>query len=761
MEPQLGGDSPPEISHRAVFLSYASEDAEAAARICASLRAAGIEVWFDKSELRTGDAWDATIRKQIKECALFVPLISANTNARREGYFRLEWHMAVERSRLMADDQAFLLPVIIDDTPDASARVPDRFRERQWTRLDGGTTPPAFAKDVMRMLSEATTSTTVVAQWHLAAGAARGKSGWLLAAAMLSAVIVASLIAVWVWTDRVKDRVPTATVPAPAASKPDRKSVAVLPFENLSGRAEDAYLADGLQEEILNALARVRDLKVISRTSVLEFRGNPASVREIGKRLGVASILEGSIRRDGNKLRLTVQLIDARDDRHLLAANYDRDLSHVLDLQSAVARQVAEALAATLTSYERGELDRVATNSGDAYNRYLQAVAVFMKQVPNDPSGMIDSRRLLEEALRFDPDYADALALLSQTYIWTYFDGRRPEDGAKAKRAFERAFAIDPQLPEAQLARGLYAMYVSDDLDRALTDLEAVVRLRPNSADAHSSFAMALRRRGRMEEALEQSMRAADLDPLNHYLSLGPSSTLLGLRRYPEAIEQMKIHMKLFPNHPAGEFVGARIESFVQHSVEPLRTALRDQDKQLEPADRKAVEAEIASAEGRYLDAVRLWEGVPVTDSLIRGEQLAFLYLAAGDERRAAQNFRGVERDAQAMLLHGPVSTDTLLRLATAQSLLGEHSAALATIESARAQSPEARDAANGPNVSFLRSVILVRAGRSAEGYAEVARLLNVPFAQPNDFFDPPPGVLLLLKHDPHYDALINHPPRL
>src|SRR2546423_14512037 len=138
---------------KAVFLSYAGQDAETVQRICDALRAAGVEVWFDRNELRGGDAWDASIRKQIKECGLFVPLISANTNARSEGYFRLEWKLAIDRSHLMADDRAFFLPVVIDDTPETIARVPDRFRERQWTRLPGGATSAAFAERVRVLLT--------------------------------------------------------------------------------------------------------------------------------------------------------------------------------------------------------------------------------------------------------------------------------------------------------------------------------------------------------------------------------------------------------------------------------------------------------------------------------------------------------------------------------------------------------------------------------------------------------------------------------
>ncbi|MDB6115196.1 MAG: invasion protein regulator, partial [Lacunisphaera sp.] len=137
---------------KAVFLSYASQDAEAAKRIAEALRAAGVEVWFDQSELRGGDSWDAKIRKQIKECALFVPVISANTNARAEGYFRLEWKLAVDRSHLLADDHPFLFPVVIDDTAEATARVPDKFRDVQWMRLNVKDTPETLAVRVGKLL---------------------------------------------------------------------------------------------------------------------------------------------------------------------------------------------------------------------------------------------------------------------------------------------------------------------------------------------------------------------------------------------------------------------------------------------------------------------------------------------------------------------------------------------------------------------------------------------------------------------------------
>ena len=165
-------------SINAVFLSYASQDVAAARRIDEALRAAGVVVWFDESELRGGDAWDASIRKKIKECALFVPVISANTESRSEGYFRLEWKLAVDRSHLMADDQPFLLPVVIDDTSEVSARVPDRFRERQWSRLPAGENADVFAEHARSLLgsSEAVPATIAPSAVRAKAAAIAGKS---------------------------------------------------------------------------------------------------------------------------------------------------------------------------------------------------------------------------------------------------------------------------------------------------------------------------------------------------------------------------------------------------------------------------------------------------------------------------------------------------------------------------------------------------------------------------------------------------------
>jgi hypothetical protein len=284
----------------AVFLSYASGDAAAAERICTTLRAAGIEVWFDQSELRGGDAWDTSIRKQIKTGALFLPVISHTTHDRREGYFRLEWKLAVDRCHLMDADMAFLLPVVIDDTQDDDERVPERFREVQWTRLPNGETKSEFVERIRGLLSAGPTTAAssigpVAGSFGDASPAAgrRGAREWrpktiLLALGALTVVAVAYFVFERFMPSR----------PAMRTGPPN--SIAVLPLANESGDPSQQYFSDGLSEDLITALSQFPGLKVIGRTSSFKFRDSKEDSGSIGAKLGAAHLLEGSVRRAGD-----------------------------------------------------------------------------------------------------------------------------------------------------------------------------------------------------------------------------------------------------------------------------------------------------------------------------------------------------------------------------------------------------------------------------------------------------------------------------
>src|SRR6202789_3693128 len=246
-----------ETSH-AVFLSYASQDAEAAQKICEALRAAGIEVFLDQSELRGGDAWDQKIRREIHDCALFVPLISAHSDARREGYFRREWKLAVDRTADMSDRVAFLVPVVIDDTSDSRADVPEGFRQGQGPRLPGGETPTAFVERIKRLLSPELSPLSAVS--GAAPGlkepvrASRGAKPVLLAIVAVVFAMLAYFVADKFWISK--------HVAASTAFNPPPHSIAVLPFANMSGDKEQEYFSDGLTEELLNSLSEINELQV-------------------------------------------------------------------------------------------------------------------------------------------------------------------------------------------------------------------------------------------------------------------------------------------------------------------------------------------------------------------------------------------------------------------------------------------------------------------------------------------------------------------
>jgi hypothetical protein len=265
----------------AVFLSYASQDAEAARLLCEALRTAGIEVWFDQSELRGGDAWDQMIRKQIKTCALFIPVVSRHTHERVEGYFRLEWKLAVDRSHLIMANKAFLLPVVIDDTSDHDQHVPDTFHDVQWTRLTNGKTPPAFVEWINQLLTpDASPAPTMAPALKSAPTTAQPvprsslskASMWGIAA--IVAVMFAYLVADKFWLSRravQPPAVPAGQRMAPPAStatafNPPPHSIAVLPFVNMSGDKDQEYFSDGLTEELLNSLASISELQVVART---------------------------------------------------------------------------------------------------------------------------------------------------------------------------------------------------------------------------------------------------------------------------------------------------------------------------------------------------------------------------------------------------------------------------------------------------------------------------------------------------------------
>jgi TolB-like protein/tetratricopeptide (TPR) repeat protein len=572
----MGVDSPDRVSTRtaAVFLSYASEDAEAAQRICEALRGAGIEVWFDQSELRGGDAWDRQIRKQIHDCVLFVPIISAHSDARREGYFRREWRLAVERAGDIAEDVPFLLPVVIDSTPDTTARVPDRFRDVQWLRLTDGQPSAAFIERVQRLLSpapdHAPTAHPTTPSVSDATPRARGPS-WSKPAQWVTVAVVV-LAALAYLTQRghrfadtfLKQAASPPTPPAapataaPTAFNPPPHSIAVLPFVNLSGDKEQEYFSDGLSDELLNSLSRINELQVAARTSSFYFKGEHADLPTIAHKLNVASVLEGSVRRSGRTIRVTAQLNNAVTGYHLWSQTYDRDLGDVLKLQTDIATAVASALKVALLGDVAAKIEVGGTRNPAAFDAYLRASRAYFS-----PRNAQDVRVAIggyTEAIRLDPHFA--LAYADRSLALEYFALNWANTSPVVRTSFDialsdarAAIALAPDLGDGHLALAsahenlLEFAPASEQYDRALTLASGNVRILRNYGD----FAVLM---GQSDSGLTALRRAVALDPLNYRSHGSLGRGFLFLRRYPEALAAYKDAQALDPDNP---FLNANI----------------------------------------------------------------------------------------------------------------------------------------------------------------------------------------------------------
>jgi TolB-like protein len=557
-----------EPSH-AVFLSYASQDAGAAQKICEALRAAGIEVWFDQSELRGGDAWDQSIRKQIKTCALFLPVISHTTHDRVEGYFRLEWKLGVDRSHLISADQAFLLPVVIDDTRDDDERVPERFREVQWTRLPAGATPANFVERVRRLLSgepslQPTRSVSGAARVSSAAPT-NGKpvpASWRSKTALLATIAVLVVAVGYLVANRFvpsKRGAEVGAAPAPAAQSapatvtafnPPPHSIAVLPFINMSGDKDQEYFSEGLTEELLNSLTEINGLQVAGRTSSFSFQGNDNDLGTIARKLNVGAILEGSVRRSGHTIRITAQLINVVTGFHLWSKSYDRDLGDVLKLQTEIATAVAESLKVTLLGNVAAKIEVGETRNPAAFDAYLRAAKVYRGAL--DEQSLRDSIARYSEAIQLDPDYAIAFANRSIARFGlarNWATGESIRDYRESAQADARkAILLAPDLAEGHLA---LATLLEGTLEfrGANQEYRRALALAPGNAKLLSYYGMFAVQMGQIEVGLEAAHRSVVLDPLNflNHLSLGISE--MYTQRYGEALMALKEAKALAPNN--------------------------------------------------------------------------------------------------------------------------------------------------------------------------------------------------------------------
>jgi adenylate cyclase len=532
---------------RAAFLSYASQDQEAAERIARTLRAAGIEVWFDRSELRGGDVWDQRIRREIHDCALFVPVISANTASRHEGYFRLEWDLADQRSHMIARDRAFIVPVCLDATQSAGTDVPESFHRAQWTRLPGGDTPPAFVERIRRLLTPEAADVSAESGPRVAAGpnvatlpsppaqpARSRRTNWLALVIAAVAAIGVGYVAVdkLVLSRHEPDTRPAPQQPTQAITQvPVREqSIAVLPFVDMSEKHDQEYFSDGLSEELLDLLSKTQGLEVIARTSSFYFKGKQATITEISNTLHVAHVLEGSVRKAGRTMRVTAQLIRAKDGVHLWSDTYDRDFKDVFKVQDEIAAAVVKALQVKLlSSAMKTESD---PHNTDAYSLYLQGQYFARRASDVDVERGIAS---LQRAIALAPDFAPAHAELASAYLWDATFGTGPATSlSRASAEVDRALRLDPTLRLAKNIRINIAV-VNWDWPAANAQLDELLATAPRDPEALFRRGNIARAFGHPDEALAYYRKALELDPLRVIYHVQLAMLLDGMGRADDA----------------------------------------------------------------------------------------------------------------------------------------------------------------------------------------------------------------------------------
>ena len=573
-------------------------------------------------------------------------------------------------------------------------------------------------------------SAAVPRRWRPALAAAGG------------AALVAIAIALWL------------ALRAPAHATP---SIAVLPFDNLSAEADSAYFTDGLHDTVIGHLSRVRELKVISRTSVMGYRGQRANLRRIAAELGVNHILEGSVQRAGDRLRVAAQLIETATDTHVWSNEYDRDLKDVFAVQADIAQQVASAVHARLTPQETAAIAAAPTRDQQAYDLYLRALA-WARSGEINPDRARQAIGWLEEAVARDPGFALAHALLATTHDFLHWYGFDPTD-ERRRRIDEhaaRALALDPQLPEARVARGMSIYHGSRDYAGALRELEIARGLAPGNATVYLWIGPIYRRQGRWDEALAAYEKSEALDPLNGLILNELNTTLFMMRRYEEA-ERVAARMHALEPGSALLATGVAYMRFLRTGeLQPLRQALDAAPPGDDPAcqvsgTRVQLEMLARRFDAALAAANQCSERMLFVGAMEQVPRLAFVAQTRWfkDGRRVAPpEAAGVRAELEQMLARRDDQPAVRMQLALTLLMLGQRQQALAEVERALAQMPVSRDALTGPQILRSGAEVRALAGEGERALDDLEQLVRMPN-----------GVHLQeLKLHPVWDGLRDHP---
>lgn len=515
------------------------------------------------------------------------------------------------------------------------------------------------------------------------------------------------------------------------------RSIAVLPFQNLSEEKENAFFADGIQDDLLTSLARIRDLKVISRTSVMSYRDPGArNLREIGQALRVANIIEGSVRRRENRVRVTVQLLDARDDRHIWAETYDRTISDALSLQGELATEIAAALRATLSPEEKATVARKPTDNPDAYVLYLRA-----RQLELNPDTLLQDYKaavqLYKEAINLDRRFALAHARLAATSARIYHFYEPTEDWKRLTNTEAgEALLLEPNLGEGHFILGLFFYWMERDYTRALQELRVAEQLLPNDTEIGSIVAAIARRQGRWKDALANFQRIETIDPQNPNIVRNLMYIYVAMRRWPEAAQAAGRLKALAPDSFTARSQAAYMEYFWKGNTSALESFAAAPASDDPDGAATAVRWDLCMIKRDFAGADAALSASPLTElSYLLGGPIPKSYfagcvaLARGDQTAAAAAFEAARPSLEQVMGEAPESAERHANLGLLYAMMGRKEAAIAEGRRAVELKPEAKDAVDGPLMNGYLALIYTRVGEPELALPLIERLLRTPGA--------------------------------
>lgn len=541
--------------------------------------------------------------------------------------------------------------------------------------------------------------------------------------------------------------------PSPSdGDAPDLRSVAVLPFENIAADG-DAYFTDGIHEEIISQLAGIGALRVISRTSVMEYRDRPTPLPQIARELGVAAILEGSVRRAGNRVRITAQLIDAASDVHLWSESYERELEDVFAIQADVARRIAEALRAELDPAESALLDRRPTEDVEAYDLYLRALE--FNRAGRSPENVSSAITLLERAVERDPSFLAAVSRLNHQHLLMHWYGydRSGERIERARDLVRQAERIDPSAPETRLARGYLLYYGEVDFEAALAEFEEAEQ-GPDRHEAALASAWIHRRMGHFDRHLEKLRSAQRLNPRDATILVNLGQSLTWVRSYADAERALRLALD---RTPADGGVYARLADTrrLRGELEEARRILRSAPENVTNPDAiVAATVALSRADGRYGEALERLDAYShawletTTTRLPTDLARARLLELAGDTTAARNAYARAHRAIVARLEDDPGDSRLWEGRAEVAAALGSREEALEAMDAVRRHYPVERDHLSGPEYLLAIARTEVRLGRSEEALAILEDLMSRPA----------PISAASLRQDPDWDPLRDEP---